>query len=124
MTRYLATASLFLGVAFLSATPTHAGDGFGEYGTATATKDGTKLTVELKGSGDWKLNLDFSFFAEAGGVKKGKGDCTVNGDHGGKADGATCVLDGVSGTSGRAKAVFCKKDGTQCTSPLEQSFTF
>lgn len=100
------------------AAPTQA-EGFADHGSVTAKRAGGKVTIVVKGKGDFHVNLDYPIKVELGAAKLGKAEGKYEGIHDGKADSVTFeTTDGAS--KGKVKAVFC--DQKSCTAPLSTEF--
>jgi hypothetical protein len=94
-------------------------EGFADHGTVTAKRSGGKVTIVVKGKGDFHVNVDYPIKVELGGAKLTKADGKYEGIHDGKADAVTFeTTDGAS--KGKVKAVFCDKKS--CTAPLSTEF--
>ncbi len=107
------------------ATPSRAGDSdFDSHGSVTAKRgsDG-KITVVIKGAGDWHVNGEYDIKVTIGDKTVRKADGTYKwtaGEENKKADSVTWTGIDSDKTDGEAKAVFC--DAKSCTSPIKAKF--
>jgi hypothetical protein len=100
-------------------------DDFDGKGKVTAKRgaDG-KVTVVIKGTGDWHVNGDYDLKVTVGEKTVRKADGAykwVKGEENKKADSVTFSGIDDKADAGEAKAVFC--DAQSCTSPIKASFS-